>query len=144
MEDLRRNLARLSSIHRPVGEVLTEIVQVAERRIPGADSVSITLLRDDSPFTAAYSGELALHADEVQYERGHGPCMDAARGVVVLRIDDMATEQRWPDYAAQVLEHGVRSSLAIPLPFQGSVIGALDIYSGKPIAFADATPWVRH
>jgi GAF domain-containing protein len=138
MEDLLRDLTRIALADRPVGDVLAEIVQVAERGIPAADSVSITLLRGEDPFTAAYSGELALHADEMQYERGYGPCLDAGRGGVVLRVDDMHTEQRWPDYAAQVLQHGVRSSLSIPLPFQSAVIGALDIYSTTPNAFATA------
>jgi GAF domain-containing protein len=72
----------------------------------------------------------------MQYERGYGPCIDAGTGGVVLRIDDMRTEQRWPDYAAEAAGHGVLSSLAIPLPYQGSVIGALDTYSGRPQAFA--------
>jgi hypothetical protein len=55
--------------------------------------------------------------------------MDAGRGGVVLRIDDMRTEQRWPDYAARVLQYGVLSTLSIPLPMQdagivGSVSGS--------------------
>ncbi|SDG04125.1 GAF domain-containing protein [Blastococcus aurantiacus] len=139
MEDLLRALTQITLADRAAGDVLTEIVQVAEQGIPGADSVSTTLLRGDASYTAAYSGPLALHADELQYERGYGPCMDAGRGGVVLRIDDMSTEQRWPDYTANVLQHGVRSSLSIPLPFQGAVIGALNVYSTKPKTFA-STP----
>jgi transcriptional regulator with GAF, ATPase, and Fis domain len=56
----------------------------------------------------------------------------------VLRIDDMRTEQRWPDYTARVLGVGVRSSLSIPLPYQGSTIGALNMYSTRPSAFASS------
>jgi GAF domain-containing protein len=138
MEDLLRDLARITLVDRPVGNVLTELVQVADRGISGAEAVSISLIRGENAFTAAYSSELALRAEEMQYERGYGPCVDAARGGVVLRIDDMRTEQRWPDYAAQVLPHGVRSSLTIPLPFQGAVIGALNVYSPQPRTFATA------
>src|SRR5687768_5936923 len=136
MAGVEQDLARIVLADRPVSEVLTDIVRAAERGIRGADSVSTTLVRGDDPFTAAYSGEMALHADEIQYERGYGPCMESARGGVVLRIDDMRTEGRWPDYSAQVVEHGVRSSLSIPLPFQGEVIGALNAYSAEPDAFA--------
>jgi GAF domain-containing protein len=138
VDHLLRALTQIAFADRAAGDVLTEIVQVAELGIPGADSVSTTLLRGDESYTAAYSGLLALHADELQYERGYGPCMEAGRGGVVLRIDDMNTEQRWPDYAANVLEYGVRSSLSIPLPFQGAVIGALNVYSTKPKTFASA------
>ncbi len=138
MEELLRDLARITLVGRPVGDVLTEVVQAAERGIPGAESASVTLLRGDDATTAAWSGELALPAEELQYEQGHGPCLDAGRGGVVLRIDDMRTEQRWPDYAARVVELGVRSSLSLPLPFQGAVIGALNTYSTQASAFASA------
>lgn len=138
MEAMLRDLARIPLTNRPMDVVLSEIVRVAARGIPGAEAVSITLLRGDVPFTAAYYAEMALHADEMQYDRGYGPCMDAGRGGVVLRVDDMRTERRWPDYAAQVHQHGVLSSLSIPLPLQQAVIGALNTYSTEPEAFAGA------
>src|SRR5215210_3669972 len=131
-----RDLNRVVLVGRTLSEVLTEIVHIAAKGIPGAESTSITLLRGEEAFTAAHTGEMALAADELQYERGYGPCMDAGRAGVVLRIDDMRTEQRWPDYTANVLGVGVRSSLSMPLPYQGSSIGALNIYSTEPAAFA--------
>jgi GAF domain-containing protein len=136
VEQLLRDLSRLVLVDRTLEDVLGEIVAIANRQVPGAESTSITLLRDEKAFTAAHHGELALAADELQYERGYGPCMDAARGGVVLRVDDMRTEERWPDYVPRVLGTGVRSSLSLPLPYQGSTIGALDIYSTRPEAFA--------
>jgi GAF domain-containing protein len=136
MQELLRDLARLVLADRTLEEVLGEIVTIANREIPGAESTSITLLRGDRAFTAAHHGEMSLAADELQYERGHGPCMDAGRGGVVLRVDDMRTETRWPDYVSRVLDTGVRSSLSVPLPYQGSTIGALNIYASRPTAFA--------
>jgi hypothetical protein len=63
--------------------------------------------------------------------------MDAGRGGVLLRVDDMATETRWPDYVAHVrAATPVRSSLSIPLPYQGASIGALNNYSTGVAAFA--------
>jgi len=136
VDDLLRGLARIPLADRPLGDVLTDIVQLSQRELIGAESVSITLLRGDRPWTAAHSSEMALRADELQYQRGYGPCMDAGRGGVVLRIDDMRTEKRWPDYAAEVVQHGVRSSLSVPLPVQEAVIGALNVYSTQPNTFA--------
>jgi GAF domain-containing protein len=136
MQELLRDLARVELAGRTLEEVLGEIVAIADREVPGAESTSITLLRADKPFTAAHHGAMSLAADELQYEQGHGPCMDAGRGGVVLRVDDMRTETRWPDYVAHVVDTGVRSSLSVPLPYQGSTIGALNIYSSRPTAFA--------
>jgi len=136
MEALLRELNRVTFVGRTLDEVLTQIVRIATAGIPGAESTSITLLKDDKPFTAAHHGEMALAADELQYAKGYGPCMDAGRGGVLLRIDDVRTEQRWPDYVAHAQEVGVGSSLSVPLPYQGSSIGALNIYSTKVAAFA--------
>jgi GAF domain-containing protein len=52
-------------------------------------------------------------------------------------IDDMRTEQRWPDYAQHAVSHGVLSSLSVPLPFQGATIGALNTYSAQPRVIDD-------
>ena len=134
--DLLRSLARISLADRPLHDVLTEITRVATSGIPGAESTSITLVKNDKAFTAAHHGEMALAADELQYAKGYGPCMDAGRGGVVLRIDDVRTEQRWPDYVAHAQDVGVRSSLSVPLPYQGSSIGALNNYSSRADAFA--------
>jgi GAF domain-containing protein len=137
VDELLRDLSRLVLAGRTLEEVLGEIVAIANREVPGAESTSITLVRDDKAFTAAHFGEMSLAADELQYERGYGPCMDAGRGGVVLRVDDMRTEQRWPDYVARVVrDTEVLSSLSVPLPYQGSTIGALNIYSTQPAAFA--------
>lgn len=135
VDDLLRDLSRVVLADRELDEVLTDITAIAARGVRGAESVSTTLLRGEKPFTAAYHGEMALHADELQYAEGYGPCMDAGRGGVVLRIDDTHDEQRWPAYVARVREQGVRSSLSVPLPYQGNAIGALNMYSSEPEAF---------
>jgi GAF domain-containing protein len=137
VEDLLRELSRVVFADRTLTDVLTDVTAIAARGIPGAEASSITLLRGDKAFTAAHSGDMALAADELQYEHGYGPCMDAGRGGVLLRVDDMRTEERWPDYAAHVVATTpVRSSLSVPLPYQGSSIGALNNYSTKVGAFA--------
>jgi GAF domain-containing protein len=132
-----RELSRVVLAGRTLNEVLTDVTRIAARGIPGAEATSITLLRDEKAFTVAHHGEMALAADELQYEHGYGPCMDAGRGGVLLRVDDMRTEERWPEYVAHVLRATpVRSSLSVPLPYQGSSIGALNNYSTRPAAFA--------
>jgi GAF domain-containing protein len=137
VDELLRDLSKVELVDRTLAEVLTDITAIAARSIPGAEASSITLLRADKAFTAAHSGEMALAADELQYEHGYGPCMDSGRGGVLLRVDDMRMEERWPEYVAHVVATTpVLSSLSIPLPYQGSSIGALNNYSTKPGAFA--------
>ena len=138
LSKLHEELATVVLVGRDLADVLDEITKVARRAMPGTEAASITLIRGENAFTAAYDGQMALDADELQYERGYGPCMDAARAGQVFLIDDMRTEQRWPDYARNAAAQGVRSSLSVPLPFQGATIGALDTYAGRPHAFGEA------
>jgi GAF domain-containing protein len=135
--DLHRDMAGVVLADRELTDVLTEVVGLARRALPGAEASSITLIHDDKPFTAAFDGQMAMDADELQYERGYGPCLDAGRAGEVFLVTDMRTEERWPDYAVHVADRGVRSSLSVPLPFQGATIGALNNYASTPGAFGD-------
>jgi GAF domain-containing protein len=122
-----------------LSDVLDRIVTIARDALDGADEVSITLVRDDRPWTAAYTGQLALDADEMQYDRGYGPCIDAGVSGTLLRVDDMRGETRWPDYAAVVAPRGVLSSLSVPLPLQTELVGAMNCYARVSGAFNSST-----
>jgi GAF domain-containing protein len=117
--------------------LLDKVSQLAKSTIPGASEVSVTLLHGSTPTTAAFTGELALALDEKQYERGYGPCMDAADTTTTQMVPDTSSEQRWPDWAAAAAQAGVHSSLSVGLPVHEHVTGALNIYSTTPKAFDD-------
>ena len=132
VNEVHEALARVVVADRELYEVLTEILRIARLAMPSVEAASVTLIREDKAFTAAYDGQMALDADELQYERGYGPCIDAGMAGQMFLVDDMRTEQRWPDYAQHAAAHGVLSSLSVPLPFQGVTIGALNTYVGRP------------
>jgi hypothetical protein len=76
--------------------------------------------------TPAASDEWATRADQLQYELGEGPCLDAIWQQDTLQIDDMTTEQRYPDWARRVAEQiGIRSSLSLQLFTNEDSLGAL-------------------
>ena len=131
------DLARIVLASETLDSVLSRIAELAKQIIPGADEVSVTLVRAGRAATAAYTGELAMQADERQYGLDGGPCLDAGRGGELLLITDMRDEDRWPDYAPQAVRVGVLSSLSVPLPIQEDVVGALNIYARVPHAFGD-------
>ena len=135
--ELYRSLAQIVVVGRPLDDVLNEVAGIAQASIPGSEASSITLVRADKAWTAAFSSPLALDADELQYREGYGPCMDAGRTGMPMVVTDMRTEERWPSYTPRVLKRGVLSSLSVPLPFQGVTIGALNNYSREPHAFGD-------
>ena len=77
--------------------------------------------------------------DELQQRDGAGPGLDAARAQAVIRIEDVATDARWPPFAEQATAAGVRSMLCLPLHVDTSVYGTLSVYADTPRAFKDVT-----
>jgi GAF domain-containing protein len=130
-------LGRIRLGEADIDAVLQRIADLAKRTVPGAEEVSVTLVRSSTAQTAAFTGDLARHLDESQYERGHGPCLDASASAASLSLPDMRSESRWPDFAARALAVGCRSSLSIGLPAQDAVSGALNVYAVETAAFDD-------
>jgi GAF domain-containing protein len=119
--------------------VLKTIAELAKATVPGADEVSVTLVRGTGPVTAAFTAELALALDEAQYEREDGPCLEAAATLQTLVTAHTDGESRWPAWARRAREAGVRSALAVGLPVEDRVTGAINVYSTLPDAFDEDT-----
>jgi anti-anti-sigma regulatory factor len=120
------------------GAVLRRVVTAAVHIVPGADLVSVTL-RDPTGafFTPAETDPVAGALDEAQYDSGTGPCIDAARpdGPAYAASDDLATETRWPRFAAAATAHGfaaVFSTDLLDARGAGDLGGALNIYARRP------------
>ena len=119
--------------------VLTRVAALAQDTLPGADQVSITVVRDGHPYTAAYTGEIALQLDERQYEHDAGPCLQAAAGKTTICVPDTAADTRWDGWAAKAAAAGVGSVLSVGLPIVERVTGAVNIYGMRPRALDDDT-----
>jgi GAF domain-containing protein len=131
------DLGRIKLADIDIDALLDKIAHLAKRTIPGASEVSVTLVRGDNAHTAAFTGELALKLDESQYERGHGPCLDAATTAGTMSVPDTGSEDRWPDWAQSAWRAGAHSSLSIGLPVYEKASGALNLYAAEPHAFDD-------
>jgi GAF domain-containing protein len=131
------HLGRLSLRELSMEDLLQTVADLAETVMPGNPEASVTLLVEDRPATVATTGRMALALDESQYDRGHGPCLHAARTGERIEITDTRTETRWRDYVQQAVEHGNLSSLSIPLAIDEDehVTGALNIYARQADAF---------
>jgi GAF domain-containing protein len=129
-------LGRLLLAEQDMQSVLQRVVDLVAQVMPEGAETSITVLRDQQATTAAFTGERALALDEMQYERGFGPCLEAAVGGQVIEISDGRAESRWPEYMAAFLQHGALSSLAVPVPVTQLAAG-LNVYAPAAGAFTD-------
>jgi GAF domain-containing protein len=134
-------LGRLSLRELSMDSLLQTVADLTKSVMPGNPEASVLLLVMDRPTTVVSTGELATDLDETQYDRGHGPCLHAARTGEVTEIPDTRAEDRWPDYTPRAVERGNLSSLSIPLAIDTDeqVSGALNIYARRPDAFDEAS-----
>ena len=133
--DALAELGRVRLDEVSLDDMLRRIAELAKGSISGTREVTVTLVRGRVGWTGAFTGELARELDEWQYEQHRGPCLDASASGDTISVPDMATEERWPAWAERARVAGVKSSLSIGLPIQGSVVGALNVYSDSPNAF---------
>ena len=137
---------RLASIARDllnepdVEHTVQKVVDLAAEHLGGVVYASVSLVRQRRRVeTPASSDDRALHADQLQYELGEGPCLDAIWEQETFQIDDMTTEQCYPTYSRRVAEQtGIRSSLSFQLFTDEDSLGALNLYSPQPRAFDEA------
>jgi GAF domain-containing protein len=121
-----------------VGDFLSQLARVSARSLSEeGDEVlcGITLLRHRKAATVASSSNEAQAMDEIQYAFGDGPCMTASREQMTIHVQDLDADVRWPKYFETVLEHGVRSILAVPFRLEGDTRAALNLYSHRPGRF---------
>lgn len=122
-------LSRIAQGDRPLDQVLQEVVVLASRALPETPEVSVTLLDDDRPRTAAASGERALRLDGGQYDHRSGPCLDAAVSGETVRVTMDDPGASYPDFRWSALREGVTHSLSVGIPTPSGVAAALNLYS---------------
>jgi transcriptional regulator with GAF, ATPase, and Fis domain len=124
---------------RPMSDVLEEMTMLAKQVLPETPEISLTLLEGDHAETAAFTGKIALELDERQYDKGYGPCLDAAASGETINLVMADPDGPYPDFARAALQQGVTHLLSVGLAVTTPTVGALNIYSstGHPFG-ADA------
>lgn len=122
-----------------VDSVLGELTESAPQSIPGAQYAGITVAtRNGKVRTAAATGPYPVLLDEIQQRHCEGPCLSAAWEHHMIRINDIAREQRWPSYCRDALkETPIRSIMSFQLFADHHTMGALNVYAEKPDVFDD-------
>ena len=120
--------------------MLSELTENAVKVVPGADHAGITVAdRSGSVRTAASStSRYPAMIDKIQQTHRQGPCLSAAWQQHMIRIDDLAHEERWPAFSRDAFEQSpIRSILSFQLFADQKSMGALNFYAEQPAIFDD-------
>ena len=141
LDDLARRLAEAArglQQQTDPQQVLNRVVSLAVAMVPGADEATITMVRARRQvYSAAATGDLARWFDSLQNETGEGPCLDAMWQQQTTRVNDLATDPRWPVLGPRAGARGVGSMLCLQLFVHEDTLGALDLLAHERSAFTD-------
>jgi GAF domain-containing protein len=122
-------------------ETLHRLTVAMTQTVPGCEFASVTLAEDGRYVTRGETRELPRQIDEIQYQTGQGPCLDAAETASLVYTPNMANDTRWPAFSARVAEEaGVGSLLSCRLCLAASpqqTLGAINLYGMQPDNFTE-------
>ena len=146
VNELAGELGRLSRLlegEDDTDTMLDELVAEAVRLIPGVQEGSLSVVTARTRVHSEHpTSELASRIDELQTETGQGPCLDAIYEQQTVRVADLRTEDRWPEFARRAVDAGAGSMLSFQLYVDGDNLGALNLVSREPNAFDDESEQV--
>jgi GAF domain-containing protein len=112
-------------------------ISLARDLIDGCSQASITVTtRGKSTETLAATDDRVRQCDEMQYELGQGPCLDAVWSSLLVLSNDLPNDPRWPVWAPAAAEvGGARSMVAVRMFTNDRTLGALNLYAEREAAF---------
>jgi GAF domain-containing protein len=108
---------------------------LARETVPGAVGAGVSVIDERGRRSSGSTDERVREADNLQYELNEGPCLDAAAARELVRVDDLATDQRWPGWAPTATRLGLRAAMSSPLVIADGSLGALKVYADEPHTF---------
>ncbi|MDY0910451.1 GAF and ANTAR domain-containing protein [Microbacterium sp. CFBP9034] len=85
--------------------------------------------------TISATDDRAARLDERQFDLGEGPCWDAMRSLAPVSEPAFASvgRRRWPAFTEAIRDESVASIFAFPLAVGTLRLGAIDLYSLRPV-----------
>jgi hypothetical protein len=96
---------------------------------------AVTLKRHRHTATVAGSSARAIELDQIEQQVGDGPCIRALFTMAPELLNDVTTDERWPEYQKRLAEHGVYSTVGIPVDIGEGASAALNFFGPAPGLF---------
>lgn len=106
----------------------------------GTSGAGIMLMAGDaSQGSICTTDAVSALIEQLQYDLGEGPCIDAYRLDMPVLEPDLAglAVARWPAFAGPVLAAGARAVFGFPLRVGSVRLGAMNLYDEQPGSLTD-------
>jgi GAF domain-containing protein len=135
---LEESLATLSRFFVGSGtlrDTLDRVAHLTVEAIGPADLVGLTMPVEGRPRTAVFTDPASPEIDQAQYDTGDGPCLEALRHARVFGVDSTSEPGPWPAFCKAARDHGIHSTLSLPMVVGDEAVGAMNLYSHTEHAF---------
>jgi len=114
-----------------------QLVAVAATAVPGGGHASVSIAVGSRDVRAvADSDELGSLLATLQSRAEEGPGLEPVERNDVVYVPDLGADDRWPVFARQARELGVRSLVSVRSPLRPRGQVALTLYADRPDAFS--------
>ena len=108
--------------------------------VTGMSGAGVMLMSGDLPSgSLCSSNEVSRLIEQLQFDLGEGPCVDAFRQDRPVLEPDLETPSvsRWVAFAGPAVQAGVRAIFGFPLQVGAVRLGALNLYRDQPGPLSD-------
>jgi hypothetical protein len=135
-----RRLELLARIVEPSGELETQRLCDVCAQATGVTGAGIMLMSGDVPRGSVCTTDaVSSLIEQLQYELGEGPCVDAYRQDRPVSEPDLAdpVSPRWLAFTGPAVDAGARAVFGFPLHVGAVRLGALNLYCDAPGRLTD-------
>ncbi|MFD1586128.1 PAS domain S-box protein [Halorientalis brevis] len=154
IERQRERLAALNNLNGIIRDIISVLIQQSTRE--DIEELVCERLADSDSYAFAWTGDVDTNTDEVvvRAEAGvegyledititvddssdsQGPTGRAIKAGEVQVCQDVTEDPAYEQWRDRALEHGYRSSVAIPIIYENTTYGVLNVYAKRPYAFS--------
>ena len=137
-DELAGVFARMSGLlltETTVETSLSLLSACAQETVPGATGAGVSVMDERGRRSSGSTDARVREADSLQYELDEGPCLDAPGTRDLVRVDDLALDDRWPAWAVGRRAAGSARGDEQPMVVGQTALGALKVYADEPQTF---------
>jgi len=143
LDELTGMIARIRGLlltEEKVDRAVQLLARAIKESFAGTIGAGVSLLDVHGRRTSSgFTDGVVEQADRMQYELGQGPCLTAWAAEKAVVIEDLDSDDRWPEWKAAVSGLPIRSVVSVPLLAGKECIGALKLYAALPGEYDAAT-----
>jgi hypothetical protein len=132
VDEMSRRQRIVAALNADPSQPLPARLCTGAAQLTGLAGVGISAMDAGQHVGTICATQAARRVEELQFELGEGPCVEAHRGRRPVLVPDLGAVDTWPAFCRAALEAGTAAAFAFPLEVGSVRLGALSFYRDRP------------